>query len=142
MRDLIFHKIKQMRISSFSSARNIKIQTRKFKIWLLNIQEMHNTMKKIFLLLLLLTLYSYSDCVESNNPKKIVIAGGSITEIIYDLKEEDKILAVDITSNFPLEAKKLPSVGYVRALSTEGLLSLSRSLVLGEEDVLLTKRRS
>ena len=92
-------------------------------------------MKKIFLIFLSLPIYLYSDCVESNNPKKIVIAGGSITEIIYDLNEEEKILAVDITSNYPLKAKKLPSVGYVRALSTEGLLSLSPSLVLGEEDM-------
>ena len=92
-------------------------------------------MKKLFLIFLSLPIYLYSDCVESNNPKKIVIAGGSITEIIYDLNEEEKILAVDITSNYPLKAKKLPSVGYVRALSTEGLLSLNPSLVLGEEDM-------
>nr|GIR51337.1 MAG: hypothetical protein CM15mP61_00460 [Gammaproteobacteria bacterium] len=56
----------------------------------------------------------------SQNSDKVVIAGGSLTEIVYDLKEEEKLIAVDITSNFPPEAKELPSIGYVRALSTEG----------------------
>ena len=43
--------------------------------------------------------------------------------------------AVDITSNYPLVAKELPSIGYVRALSAEGVLSLSPSLILGEDDM-------
>ena len=49
--------------------------------------------------------------------------------------KEDKLIAVDITSNFPLQAKSLPSIGYVRALSAEGVLSLSPSLILGEDDM-------
>lgn len=63
------------------------------------------------------------------------MAGGSITEIIYFLGAEDRIVAVDSTSNFPAPARELPSVGYVRALSAEGLLSLDPTLVLGEDDM-------
>ena len=77
----------------------------------------------------------FSNCELSKNPDKLVIAGGSLTEIVYELEEEKKLLAVDITSNFPKAAKELPSVGYVRALSTEGLLSLTPSLILGEQDM-------
>ena len=54
------------------------------------------------------------------DPSRIV----SVAEIIYLLGEEDKIIAADRTSNYPPEALELPSIGYVRALSTEGVLSL------------------
>ena len=58
----------------------------------------------------------------------------SLTEIVYLLGQENKLVAVDITSNYPKEAKELPSIGYVRALSAEGVLSLSPTLILGEDD--------
>ena len=73
-------------------------------------------------------------CNQAENSSRVTIAGGSLTEIIYLLRQEDKLVAVDITSNFPEEAKQLPSIGYVRALSAEGVLSLSPSLILGEDD--------
>lgn len=66
---------------------------------------------------------------------RIVVAGGSLTEILYALGEADRIIAVDSTSNFPAAALQLPQVGYVRNLSAEGLLSLSPTLVLGEHDM-------
>ena len=73
-------------------------------------------------------------CSQAEDSSRVTIAGGSLTEIIYLLRQEDKLVAVDITSNFPEEAKQLPSIGYVRALSAEGVLSLSPSLILGEDD--------
>lgn len=92
--------------------------------------------KSLFPLICLLHFSNvFSNCESSNDPDELVIAGGSLTEIVYELEEEEKLLAVDITSNFPKAAKELPSVGYVRALSTEGLLSLTPSLILGEEDM-------
>ena len=56
-------------------------------------------------------------------------------EIIYLLKAENNLIAVDVTSNYPLEAKKLPSIGYVRQLSAEGLLSLDPTIIIGEDDM-------
>ena len=73
-------------------------------------------------------------CNQADDSSRVTIAGGSLTEIVYLLKQENKLVAVDITSNFPEEAKQLPSIGYVRALSAEGVLSLSPSLILGEDD--------
>ena len=66
---------------------------------------------------------------------RIVSAGGSVTEIIYALGAESQLVAVDTTSNFPSAAAELPSVGYVRALSTEGMLSTGPTLILGEDDM-------
>ncbi|MAQ87864.1 MAG: hypothetical protein CMG23_06740 [Candidatus Marinimicrobia bacterium] len=74
-------------------------------------------------------------CNIADNTSGIVVAGGSITEILYFLNEEDRILGIDVTSNFPKQTKKLPSIGYVRNLSTEGILSLNPKLILGENDM-------
>lgn len=71
----------------------------------------------------------------AGDASRIAIAGGSITEIVYYLGEESRIVATDTTSNFPPEAQNFPSVGYVRTLSTEGLISLGPTLILGEDDM-------
>ena len=92
-------------------------------------------MRILFLSILVSSFYIMGSCDLASDSSKLVIAGGSLTEIVYDLKEEEKLIAVDVTSNYPLDAKSLPSIGYVRALSTEGLLSLSPSLILGENDM-------
>lgn len=74
-------------------------------------------------------------CEAAADSTRIAVAGGSLTEIIYFLGAEERLVAVDTTSNFPAAARKLPSIGYVRALSAEGLLSLKPTLVLGEHDM-------
>lgn len=65
---------------------------------------------------------------------RIAVAGGSLTEIIYFLGAEERIVAVDVTSTYPAPDRH-PSVGYVRDLSSEGLLSMRPTLVLGEDDM-------
>ena len=65
---------------------------------------------------------------------RIVSIGGSITEILYALGLQQKIVAVDTTSLYPPAAlKEKPNVGYMRQLSAEGVLALSPSLVLALE---------
>lgn len=75
------------------------------------------------------------NCKKAHKTSKIVVAGGSLTEIMYLLKQEDKIVALDVTSVYPKKAKEKPSIGYVRNLSTEGILSMSPNLILGEDDM-------
>ena len=88
------------------------------------------------LLSLLSSIITYAeDCKVSKDSSRLTVAGGSLTEIVYLLGQEKKLTAVDITSNYPDEAKELPSIGYVRALSAEGVLSLSPTLILGENDM-------
>lgn len=66
--------------------------------------------------------------------QRIVSIGGSITEIVYELGQQDRLIARDTTSNHPEAALDLPDVGYVRALSPEGVLSMDPELVLAEAD--------
>lgn len=61
---------------------------------------------------------------------RIASVGGSVTEIVYALGEEDKLVARDSTSLYPEAATKLPDVGYMRALSPEGVLSVNPSGLL------------
>tara|TARA_B100000945_G_C20379077_1_gene596237 strand:- start:77 stop:967 length:891 start_codon:yes stop_codon:yes gene_type:complete len=75
------------------------------------------------------------NCKKANKISRIVVAGGSITEIIYLLNQEDKIAALDVTSVYPKKTKEKTSIGYVRNLSTEGILSVSPDLILGEDDM-------
>lgn len=56
---------------------------------------------------------------------RIASIGGAVTEIVYALGEEDKLVARDSTSLYPEAALKLPDVGYMRALSPEGVLSVN-----------------
>jgi iron complex transport system substrate-binding protein len=56
---------------------------------------------------------------------RIASIGGSVTEIVYALGEQDKLVARDSTSLYPEEALKLPDVGYMRQLSPEGVLSVN-----------------
>ena len=74
-------------------------------------------------------------CESVADSSRIAVAGGSLTEIIYFLGAGQRLVAVDTTSNYPAAAQELPSIGYVRALSAEGLLSLNPTLVLGEHDM-------
>src|SRR3546814_19412545 len=47
----------------------------------------------------------------------IVSVGGAVTEIVYALGQEDRLLAVDTTSLYPAATGELPNVGYMRQLS-------------------------
>ncbi len=60
----------------------------------------------------------------------IVSIGGPVTEIIYALDQQDRIVARDTTSTYPAAANALPDVGYLRALSAEGVLSVGPDLII------------
>lgn len=74
-------------------------------------------------------------CEAPRDASRIAVAGGSVTEILYFLGAEAQIVGVDTTSTFPSAAHEFPSIGYVRNLSAEGLLSIRPTLVLGEQDM-------
>ena len=74
-------------------------------------------------------------CLPAEDPSRVVVAGGSIAEMLYALQAGELIVAVDSTANYLPETIDLPSVGYVRNLSAEGILALKPSLILGEHDM-------
>ncbi|SDE97231.1 heme/hemin ABC transporter substrate-binding protein [Rhodospira trueperi] len=70
----------------------------------------------------------------AEGPRRVVSVGGAVTEIVYALGAEDRLVAVDATSTHPPAADDLPDVGYMRRLAAEPILALDPDLLLLVED--------
>jgi iron complex transport system substrate-binding protein len=65
---------------------------------------------------------------------RILAVGGDVTEIVYALGAGARLVGVDSTSQFPPQAlKEKKNVGYMRALSSEGVMSIDATLILASE---------
>jgi iron complex transport system substrate-binding protein len=61
---------------------------------------------------------------------RVVSVGGAVTETVFALGAQGQLAGVDTTSLFPVDATRLPQVGYARTLSAEGVLALAPQLLL------------
>ena len=68
-------------------------------------------------------------------PQRWVSAGGALSEWVSALGGEPKLVGVDTTSQHPQSLKQLPSIGYQRSLSAEGILSLRPDILIGSEEM-------
>ena len=68
-------------------------------------------------------------------PQRWVSAGGALSEWVSALGGESKLVGVDTTSQHPQALKALPSIGYQRSLSAEGILSLRPDILIGTEEM-------
>ena len=66
---------------------------------------------------------------------RVVCVSKQINEFVYDIGAESHVVARDLTSVYPPEITKLPSVGYHRALSAEGIISMKPTLLLTDGNV-------
>lgn len=71
----------------------------------------------------------------SNGPQRIVCIGEQYNEMIYALGAQANLVGVDYSSTYPPEITKLPTVGYHRALSAEGILSLHPTLIIDDGNI-------
>lgn len=60
---------------------------------------------------------------------RIVCVSKQLTEIVFAVKGDSDLVGVDISSTYPPAAKRIIAVGYHRALTAEGILSLNPSVV-------------
>lgn len=67
--------------------------------------------------------------------ERIVSVSKQLTEMIFALGAGDKLVGVDLSSTYPAEAKKLPTVGYHRLLNSEGIVSLKPTVVYSDGNV-------
>ena len=65
--------------------------------------------------------------------ERIITIGGSITEIVFALGEDDRLVGRDTTSTYPPVANALPDIGYIRALSPESALSVNPDMIIALE---------
>ncbi len=64
---------------------------------------------------------------------RIVTLGGPVTELAYALGLGENVVGTDQSSLFPESIQQKPRLGYWRAVSAEGILSLRPTLVLAME---------
>lgn len=67
---------------------------------------------------------------ESAAGPRVVSVSKQINEYLYEIHAESVLVARDLTSVFPPQIKSLPSVGYHRALSGEGIISMHPTMLL------------
>lgn len=66
---------------------------------------------------------------------RIVCLSKHLTEMVFALGKGHNIVAVDLSSTFPDSAKLIKTVGYHRALSAEGIISMNPDLVIHSNDI-------
>lgn len=71
----------------------------------------------------------------TDGKERIVCISKQYNEIIFALGAQKDLVAVDLTSTYPAEIKKLPTVGYHRALTTEGILSQKPTIILEDNNI-------
>jgi len=67
---------------------------------------------------------------KTGNENRIVVISKQYNELIFAMGAEKDVVAVDISSVYPPKLKDLPTVGYHRALSLEGLLAAKPTLIM------------
>lgn len=65
--------------------------------------------------------------------ERVLSIGGGVTEVVAALGEAARLVGRDTTSTYPATLTALPDVGYMRALSPEGVLSVAPDLILATE---------
>jgi iron complex transport system substrate-binding protein len=74
----------------------------------------------------------------AQSQRRVIVVGGALAEVVYALGAQagahGTLVATDTTCTYPAAARELPKVGYQRALSAEGLLSLRPDLILASAE--------
>jgi iron complex transport system substrate-binding protein len=65
----------------------------------------------------------------------VVAVSKQINEYLYDIHAESVLVARDLTSIYPPQISRLPSVGYHRSLSAEGIVSMRPTMLLTDGNV-------
>ena len=100
-------------------------------------RQMTRHLHVILLFALLAPSSAIADLLASPPPgDRVVCVSKQINEFVFDIgRRESHLVARDLTSIYPPEILKLPSVGYHRALSPEGIISMRPSVLLTDGNV-------
>jgi iron complex transport system substrate-binding protein len=97
-------------------------------------------MKKIFILSI--AVLAITSCNRFRNKEaagkkdmRIVCLSKHLTEMVFALGKGHDLVGVDLSSTYPDSAKLLKTVGYHRALSAEGIISMEPDLVIHSKDI-------
>ena len=97
--------------------------------------------RTLFLTLLCAALVSAFGCARFSNPpndakaERLVVISQTYNEIIWALGAQDRVVGVDLSSTYPPDVKRVQTVGYHRALSAEGILSLRPTAIIHDNNI-------
>jgi len=98
-------------------------------------------MKRIILVALTVAALVSVNCSRFRNrptesgPARYVVISPIYNEIIWALGAQDTVVGVDLSTTYPPEVKNVQTVGYHRALSAEGILSLHPTAVIHDNNI-------
>src|SRR5205823_2984355 len=92
-------------------------------------------MARTIALVLLLSACRFANQEQGEHRQRLVSLSKQYSEIIYALGAEKDLIAVDLSSTYPPQIKSLPTVGYHRALSAEGIISVRPTTILHDNNV-------
>jgi iron complex transport system substrate-binding protein len=72
---------------------------------------------------------------KSSSDTRYVVISPVYNEIIWALGAQDKVVGVDLSTTYPPEVKNVQTVGYHRALSAEGILSLHPTEIIHDNNI-------
>jgi iron complex transport system substrate-binding protein len=84
---------------------------------------------RLYAALLAMVPLACSGGAERAGPR-VVSVSKQINEFLYEIGAESVLVARDLTSIYPPAIRSLPSVGYHRALSAEGIISMRPTMLL------------
>jgi iron complex transport system substrate-binding protein len=71
----------------------------------------------------------------ASDTDRMVVISQQYNELIYALGAQAHLVGVDYSSTYPPEIKSVTTVGYHRALSAEGILSLKPTVVIHDNNI-------
>ncbi len=77
----------------------------------------------------------FSNPATNATAERYVVISPIYNEIIWALGAQDRVVGVDLSSTYPAEVKNVQTVGYHRALSAEGILSLHPTAVIDDGNI-------
>ena len=86
-------------------------------------------------LILTLSCGRFSNPVADSRDERYVVISQVYNEIIWAIAAQDHVVGVDHSSTFPPDVKKVQTVGYHRALSAEGILSLHPTVIIHDGNI-------
>lgn len=76
---------------------------------------------------LMIGLLSLACVFSAQSADRPVVAGGSLSELIYAMGVGNRVVGVDETTSYPPETAALPHIGYWKQLSSEGIYRCTRT---------------
>jgi iron complex transport system substrate-binding protein len=76
-----------------------------------------------------------SSAGDAKTDERLVVISQTYNEIIWALGAQEHVVGVDFSSTYPEDVRKVQTVGYHRALSAEGILSLHPTAIIHDNNI-------